>query len=584
MKFSKKLIIVCLILGMLFLTGCGIEVKTNMTIDNYFKGSKVISCFVSKQDMNLHFKGDSSKIDAMIDNHCPGCFDYSKNETKSGTEYIFTLNFSSLDDYIAALRSVLNFNPEVKFKGVDSIFSQSIDFTENFTSIDLLRWFEILLTEEYNMKANQLESLWDMKDTTVTWMNRLYTSSKDSIQVSDHKYSEFDGISIYTEEHEDRTFTRRIQFAIPKSTLDTRVLELEQLFKDIKPEGTTGIWTTTDSGKIYEITFQGDTFHTLSEKTGQAFNAKSQNIQNDVSLSDNQYLRLNIAYSETLDFARFLSTTMGEVPVSYYFKPNSFTEINSERLQKEINNAFVPKEYGDGYYRIYQGNCSTLKITTLCTMFPPVSSCDITTTFKNNNIIHRKFIFTLKDILHQNEEDYLSSMAKSSSTDLMELEFAEGKSNHTLTIVQTGLADELNQISTLFGSDNNYITIEEPGFLDLISNEKRIYIAENIDMTDFLGPSSDSALIHYEFHDQSSNNMEHCYLINDTSEEIEPVSIEERTCIFENTGCRFTSHYTGSTPSILGISIFIILIIFIIIGILLFIKMNPMKTNKANQE
>ena len=154
MKLSKKLMFLCLLLGTLFLTGCGIEVKTNMTINNQFEGSKVISCFVSKQDMNLHFKGDSSKIDAMLDNHCPGCFEHTKNETKAGTEYIFTLKFTSLDNYKAALRSVLNFSPEVNYKGVNSIFSKSIDFTENFTSIDLLRWFEILLTEEYEITVS----------------------------------------------------------------------------------------------------------------------------------------------------------------------------------------------------------------------------------------------------------------------------------------------------------------------------------------------------------------------------------------------------------------------------------------------
>ena len=582
MKIIKKITTICLLLGVLFLTGCGIEVKTDMTINNQFEGSKVISCFVSRQDMNLHFKGDSSKIDAMLDNHCPSCFEHSKKETSSGTEYLFTLHFSSLDDYITALRSVLNFGPEVKYKGVNSIFSKSIDLSENFTSIDLLRWFEILLTEEYEISAGQLDSLWDIKDTTLLWMDQVYISPSDSMQISDHHYSAFDGISIYTEEHDDRTFTRRIQFSIPKTTLDTRVLELEQLFEEMKPEGTTGIWTTTATGKIYEMTFQADTFSKLSEKTGHALNSKTQNVDTNSSITNHQYLEINLEYSETLDFSRFLSTESGEVPVTYYFKPNSYTEIDSERLQKEINNAFIPKIHDDGYYRIYQGNCSSLKITTIGLMYPPVTACDITTTLKNNHLIQREFLFTINDILHPDEETLLSTLAKSNSNDLLKIEFTKGKSTHTLSFFQSGILDEINQSSaSLFGSDINLMAMKEPDFLDFISNKKMIEMKENINLTDYIGTYNDSIIVNYMFKNHSSNKLEDLYLVTDSGKKIQPVSVNENTHLFENAGTQFSSNYIGSTPSILGISIFVLLFLLIIIGIIIFIKINPLKNNSV---
>lgn len=584
MKISRKLILFCLLLGTLLLTGCGIEVNTNMTINKDFEGTKTISCFVSKQDMALHFKGDSEKIKTMLENHCPACFDYTINETKSGTEYVFSLSFSSLDDYKAALTTVLNFSPEISYKGIDSIFSKSIDLNENFSSIDLLRWFEILLTDEYEIQESQLEHMWDIKNTTLTWQKKTYSSSSDSIQISSHTLSAFDGISIYTEETDDRNFIRKIQFAIPKETLDKRVLELEQIFEDLKPKSTTGIWTTTATGRIYEMTFTDETFEKLSQKTNAILGTNSESPGTTAAIDSQHLLKLNLEYWETLDFSNFLCTSDGQVPVSYYFKPNGITELDSERIQREINNAFIPKLYENGYYRIFSGNCSDIKIRTLASMHLPVLKCDINTILEKDDSIKREILFTLDNLLYPTEYELFSSYIKSNSNDVLSMK-AEEKGNHLiLSMTQSGTDEDINTSSEIiFGSEKFNLKRIQPSFIDIISKETPTELIEQIHLSSFIREGSDDFTLFYTFTNQSHGQIKTAFITNENQETVSVNVESDNSVSYETKDSSITVNIIRSAHSKIGISILILLFLMILLGILFFIKKNPMKTKHQEE-
>ena len=70
MKLSKKILVLLFLIGTLFLTACGIEVSTDMNLEEGFQGKRVISCFVSTQDMNTYVKGDITKIDSILEHSC----------------------------------------------------------------------------------------------------------------------------------------------------------------------------------------------------------------------------------------------------------------------------------------------------------------------------------------------------------------------------------------------------------------------------------------------------------------------------------------------------------------------------------
>lgn len=502
MKLSKKILLLILLIGTLFLTACGIEVTTDLTLEKGFQGSRTITCYVSNQDMTAYFRGDISKIDDMIENSCPDCFTYSKAEKSNGTAFTFQITFSSLEEYKTLVSSVLNFSPEITFNYTDSLFSNSITLKENFSSADLLCWFEILLKEEYSIKESQISSLWEMKNTTVNWKETSYKSETDNIDISQSEQISFDGIEIYTVEKDDRSFERTIVFKIPKETLDTEVLNLQESFQDITPEDAKGTWTGTKTGKNYEITFASSDFATLSQITDQILNGKAVTGTASFTFSDYQVFKYQIERKENLDFSHFLCTDEALVSVAYYYKPNSITTTNVEEMQQKVNNAFADETDDDGYYLLYKGDCATLNIIYLGTVNIPVDSYTVTTTLLDNGQFERTFVFTYLNSFTEEESNYLLSFFEKNNTSHLTMMMDNG----ILTLSQTGNAEDLNESShLLFGSDDNFIEYSRDP--SILSSKQSTFMKESIDLSRFLGSVNKDTPGEYTFLQNSKETM-----------------------------------------------------------------------------
>ena len=59
MKTRRKkqaLLSILLLLVLLFLSGCGAKISTKLILDHEFSGSRIITCVVSKSDVENNFK------------------------------------------------------------------------------------------------------------------------------------------------------------------------------------------------------------------------------------------------------------------------------------------------------------------------------------------------------------------------------------------------------------------------------------------------------------------------------------------------------------------------------------------------
>lgn len=575
MKLSKKILVLLFLIGTLFLTACGIEVSTDMNLEEGFQGKRVISCFVSTQDMNTYFKGDITKIDSMLENSCPGCFTYSKEETAEGTTFIFELPFHNLEEYEAAVSSVLNFSPEITYTHTDSIFSKQLELKENFSSVDLLRWFEILLTEEYSIKENQLESLWDVKDTSVIWQDETLDSESENITVSYSKQVDFQGIEIYTTETDQRSFERKICFKIPETTLDTEVLHLQKTFEELTPKDASGQWINTKSGKNYEIVFESSSFAALSEMTSEILMTDTQNATETSTFTDYHFLQYDLVRMEELDFSHFLCTKDGEVPIKYYYKPNRMTETNVVKIQKEINNSFTNQTTEDGFYELYNGSCSTLIVGYYGTMTVPVNSYQVTTSLKRNNKFERTFLFELENILTKEESKQLQSFFKKNNTSNLNISFEEKDGQCLLTVKQNGTKDNLNYSSRLlFGSENNAVSCKETG--SILMPTRDIAITEEIDLSAFLGEYNKNINGEYTFVQETNHTLNK---YDFSSENCETTILKSSETSFHTLirGTNFTSQYEETIFYIPGIILYILLTMAILLGLWVLIKHNPLK-------
>lgn len=575
MKLLKKIFLLCLLFGSLFLTACGIEVSTNMNIEDNFHGKRVISCFVSKQDMASYFKGDLKNMDSMLENNCPDCFVYSKKETTHGTEFIFEIPFQSMEDYETAVSSVLHFSPEIEYSHTDSLFSNGITLKENFTSVDLLRWFEILLNEEYSIKKSQLSSLWDVKDTYVTWKQETYESKTEKIDISYSKQLAFDGIDIFTEETDQRIFERKICFQIPTKTLNTEVLNLKSTFEALKPENATAEWTTNKNGKNYEITFQAESLEDISHTTSQIFMVPEQEVNVSSTFADYHLLHFDLTRMENFDFSHFVCNEQGEVPVRYYYKPNSMTKTKTAEMQKQINNSFEDNRVKNGFYLLYEGNCQTLSVGYLGTMTIPTNSYSIRTTLKDNEKLERSFIFRLHNILTDDEASQLASFFEKNNTSNLNMSMEEKGQLCTLTIYQTGTKDNLNYSSKiLFGSENNSVIYKKNA--SLLSPMQDISVTETIDLSYFLGNVNSEISGEYTFIQETGHTIKNFVIHSDICD----VQTKESTAASHRASIRGTSfmtEYMGTSYYMPGILFVIVLFASLGFGLWFLTKRNPMK-------
>ncbi|MDO4557027.1 MAG: hypothetical protein Q4B70_18100 [Lachnospiraceae bacterium] len=575
MHSFKKIFLLLLIGGTLFLTGCGIRVATDLSLDQDFKGSRTITCFVSASDMLQYFKGDSKNIDNIIENNCPDCLIYSKKETDSGTEYQFRLEFQSLEDYKTSLGSVLNFSPEITYHGSSSVFSKGISIQENFTSLDLLRWFEVLLQEEYNISDSQIESLWEVGDTKVEFSGTSY-ESEPQISISSMEYSDFDGIEIYTTEKDDRTYERLIRFKVPTSTLNKHSAELEDYFADHLPKKAEGIWVPVKTGKNYELTLYADSFSELSSMTAVALDCTSEQ-QSLVSstFSDYQFFQFDLERTEQLDFSYFLCTKDEEVPVAYYYKPNSLTEPKTVDIQKKINNNFTGKADKNGFYCLFDGNCTTLNVGFLGEMNLFVSSYQITTILKDNGALERSFTFTFQNDLIDPEIHQLNSFFKKNKTAHLTMKGDFSDEIGTLTITQKGTKDDLNYSSRLlFGSENNSADYKEGHSLLAVYQDTSL--TESIDLSRFLGSTNQKLTGEYVFINESSETLNKFSIHSGQSDISYKETNQNNHYMADISGCLFTVSYTGSLFDPFGMIVFVILLLALVAATLFLIRKNPM--------
>lgn len=577
MKLYKKLTFFVLLAGIFLLTGCGIEVSTDMALQKDFQGTRTITCYVSSQDLTGYFNGDIDKIDDIIEKNCPDCLSYQKKELTKGYQFVFTLSFSSLDEYKTKVSSILNFGPEVSFQYTDSLFSNSINLKENFSSKDLLCWFEILLKEEYNLSDSQISSLWEMKDTLINWNETTYKSSSDAIFLSESKQLAFDGIEIYTEEKEDRSFERKLVFKIPKDTLDTEILNLQKAFQKITPKDTTGTWVGTKNGKNYEIFLTSSDFSTLSDVTNEILGSSTGNGSSSFLFPDYQAFKFSIEHKETLSFSRFLSTKDNQVSVAYYYKPASFIETNVEEMQKKVNYSFTGTPNKKGYYLLYKGSCDNLSLSYLGNITTPVTSYSVTTELMEHGQFQRTFQFQYQDIYTKEEMDYLLTFFQKNENSNWNVTMEQG----TLSICQTGKSESLNEISRLFfGADDNSLQYDKD--YTIFSSTAATQLEEKIDLSRFLGTANKETAGTYHFQVSSSETLRKFSMDSNYCQVSIKSGTDSNSYNAEISGNRFFVNYEGNVYYGPGVLLLGAAVIVLLLLLLFFVKRNPMKSKKMD--
>lgn len=133
-KIGACLLLIGSFLVLSLFTGCQartVTVDTVLTVDSSWSGSRVMTVAFSAAD----YPDEQSRaaLDGMMA-RCPSAMTYGKQEKDSQIQYIFTLEFTSHEDYQKKLEALMGSAPYGVFSHTDSIFSRVPGFTRTLTA------------------------------------------------------------------------------------------------------------------------------------------------------------------------------------------------------------------------------------------------------------------------------------------------------------------------------------------------------------------------------------------------------------------------------------------------------------------
>lgn len=222
--FKKLLLTVMCLVMLLSLCACDSGViSTEMTLDEAFSGTRVISFEIKKADLGGIFGGlfGAPTVDSIVDTlekSCPP--ELSMGITKNGNDAkcSFTLSFANKAEYEKKAASLAGKAVSVQFEGPsEDLFVSGITLSESFTSSELMIWAGEALAAEYPKYADKVE-MSDDKGETVVFFDGAKYSSDAKIKISPF-FTPLERVVVKTERYGENDFVRNVEIHISPENL-----------------------------------------------------------------------------------------------------------------------------------------------------------------------------------------------------------------------------------------------------------------------------------------------------------------------------------------------------------------------------
>ena len=261
---NKLKYLICL-LAFVFLSACGGVVKTDMSFDDSFSGSRIITYTISNADYTSYVQKDLATVEATLKSLCPPDIEItSVNQDNSNIVAVFTINFTSKDEYEEKIGNILkavgsDIVPKVTFLRSDTAFAKGVAYQENFGSDDLLKWMS-----DGIMKNNYITSSYETYIFSSDYISLHINGdeyAKDSemsiIDVNSAKYLPMDSVDFNTTVNKDSTIDRSIAVNIPDSTYNQAKDDIEQFMSKRVGNIGSGSWAQKDGLHIFTVEGKG---------------------------------------------------------------------------------------------------------------------------------------------------------------------------------------------------------------------------------------------------------------------------------------------------------------------------------------
>ena len=325
MKRTLSLLIVILVLlpVTLMLSGCSKEeakVESLMEIDSSFSGHREITVVFP------HSVDVESLIKTLDDNN--PLLDSKKSEfeyvgvEEAGHTFVMDLVFDSKDEYLSQVKKLTGKKAASYLSLPDSVLSKGVRMTENFDSLDLIKW----IIDVSRSNENTRDIQFDFSDGAVAINENRFKTGK-RIDVAQLKGEPVESVVVETANLKDGTFDRTISVLMPYKTYIDNSKALNEYFKTrTSPKAHYCDFSSKGESWEYKVIYKGITIDELSQYTSMLLGSSDEGVlyedKNDISTP----LSEGFVFEETINTFNFVTADGGCVDIEYrYSLPTNTT-------------------------------------------------------------------------------------------------------------------------------------------------------------------------------------------------------------------------------------------------------------------
>lgn len=445
---SKLKYLICLF-AFLFLTACGGVVNTDMSFDDSFSGSRVMTYTISNSDYKSYVQKDLTTVESTLRELCPQDIEITSfNQDDENIVVVFTISFISEEDYKTKVNNILSAEgidivPNVTFLKSDAVFAKGLAYQENFSSDDLLKWMRDGIMGNGFVTSSYESYIFSSSYISLIINGEEYEkdASMSIIDVNTAKYLPIDSVEFDTVLNKDGTIDRTIDVNIPDSTFVKAKDEIEQFMASRVGDIGSGTWTEDASIHIFTIEGKGlgiDECKKMTENfTGKSVGdivlmtaselkasyAEENSTDDDESEdSDSKYYTLakqhifykNYFWSENIDLEDYISNRDNCVRFNYFVNPQNgyegivaFDDNVSESTDISLNGSD-----GDSNVLLFSGYCKSADLNVEVNVMPSVSKYKHIVDITPTGNIKRNITVVFKESFNENDVKKLEEKLK----------------------------------------------------------------------------------------------------------------------------------------------------------------------------
>lgn len=445
---SKLKYLICLF-AFLFLTACGGVVNTDMSFDDSFSGSRVMTYTISNSDYTSYVQKDLTTVESTLRGLCPQDIEITSfNQDDENIVVVFTISFISEEDYKTKVNNILSAEgidivPNVIFLKSDAVFAKGLAYQENFSSDDLLKWMRDGIMGNGFVTSSYESYIFSSSYISLIINGEEYEkdASMSIIDVNTAKYLPIDSVEFDTVLNKDGTIDRTIDVNIPDSTFVKAKDEIEQFMASRVGDIGSGTWTEDASIHIFTIEGKGlgiDECKKMTENfTGKSVGdivlmtaselkasyAEENSTDDDESEdSDSKYYTLakqhifykNYLWSENIDLEDYISNRDNCVRFNYFVNPQNGYEgiVAFDDNVSESTDISLNRSDGDSNVLLFSGYCKSADLNVEVNVMPSVSKYKHIVDITPTGNINRNITVVFKESFNENDVKKLEEKLK----------------------------------------------------------------------------------------------------------------------------------------------------------------------------